>query len=265
MANLFVGDVHTDTEYVLNAIKNTIPLVDEPIDSIVFLGDYTDEWAATNESIIGGVERLIEFKNECVIPTVFLIGNHDFAYLNNAPGPGTHIEIIDEVKDLLLQLEPKMAHAVNNMLCSHAGFTLDYLNEIFNDKVEAPRDANLIANRVNAIYEDSSESVRCRKFNVAGHGRGGYSFTPSCIWADLGRELLRRPAHGITQIVGHTPVYTPIEVMFTEPKFKKATIYACDIFTKSTNGTRGNDEYPPQEHVLFIKENQITNAKTVLN
>ena len=225
MRTLVIGDTHLKFVDIVEKVEETIERWN--IKRVVFTGDYCDDWRATEASFEADIIELadwVEDRREEGLTVDLLFGNHDFQYLIGEPGPGTMIEEMRFVRDVLFPLELKIAAVVDDLLITHAGVTQDWADEW----LEQTDDIHAIAHDLNAMLEEGAYDA----LRTCGPGRGG-SDIPSPLWADLA-ELTSDPLPNIRQIVGHTPVGScwkaPCDTLDGEPD-----IWACDTFSTTPN------------------------------
>lgn len=78
--------------------------------------------------------------------------------------------------------------------------------------------------------------------------RGGWHL-PGPLWADL-RDLVDDPFHGLSQLVGHTPVETAEAPWVCAPDGANASIWACDTMSLFSSGAPIGDG-----SMLLVDEN----------
>lgn len=189
MRYLVVGDTHCKPHILKEAENST------NWDMMIFLGDACDNWGATQADNIAMVKQLIDMKNKYHGKFVWLIGNHDWGYVDTSVRMSGHIkenEIL--IHDLLVENINlwNVAAKFDNILFSHAGVSRLFLQELGTD----------FDNCVKAINSLRLSPDRGNLLNEVGRQCGGFSYTPSPIWA-------RPDEIGYTdciQVVGHTPV-----------------------------------------------------------
>lgn len=220
---LVIGDLHLKTPQIETRVKNTVTSTSS-IREVVFLGDLNDDWNASPEDRVHGMELFIDLRHWLKsqdVEVVTLIGNHDASYLpwvdstsltfrNTSPGHDYDSE--HEISEMLSRVSDlKMAELIYiagvPTVLTHAGVTASWLIKNMPDKADDPQAAvdglnqMLVNGDWNSLY-------------VIGRARGGFhSSIPSPLWADI-KELAYDPAEGFNQIVGHSPVstVTPVHV-----------------------------------------------------
>lgn len=127
MKTLVIGDLHG-----LNVWKSVIEY--EKPDKVVFLGDYFDSFHIKCEDQINNFLDLVALKESGLMEVVLLIGNHDVHYLpyikdTMTAGFQTKYKfmlngVLDKNKHHL-----SIAHRIGNILMTHAGIGLEFLNK----------------------------------------------------------------------------------------------------------------------------------------
>lgn len=223
---------------------------------IVFLGDYVDPYikydniSETNAydnflSILEWRKIILEKYNEYIeskkLNIIMMIGNHDFHYI--VPTDKCRIdykrhdsysrifkgaidysnESLSNEKFILWKYFDKEYLGTSyDMLISHAGFTSNWLNELYADMYSLNRygriDPNIINNdnikyKLNFISNLAHNDVAARKklntyLTHVSHYRGGWHNAGSCIWADINEtfnERYNKLIHkDLWQVFGHT-------------------------------------------------------------
>ena len=125
---LVVGDMHLKEELVLGRIDAAIRQTG--VERVVFCGDYVDEWRSSRLTMLDALDALVAWvrrmrKRGTAVDLV--LGNHDMQYLLRAPGPGTHIDLYDEVT---MPPELRRAHQANDKAVMQAyGFDIKTTTE----------------------------------------------------------------------------------------------------------------------------------------
>ncbi len=202
MKTLIIPDLHGKSNWKLMIYQ-------EHPDRVVFLGDYFDcygEFSAAEQ--IHNFKEIVEYKNSDKAEVIMLIGNHDHHYFPEIGYTGTsgyqkgavkyELErCIDENRKHL-----QMAYEFDNFLCTHAG-----VSEIFMDQVFGKDGWNIddIAGELNELFIHKPHAFT---FN----GIDGYGDDPeqTPIWirprslmkANKDSEIKKK----YIQIVGHTKV-----------------------------------------------------------
>jgi hypothetical protein len=77
---LSIGDIHTKM-WIVEAVKK---LVDK-YDTIIFVGDYADDWGKDGLESLETWHALYMFQQEYPGKVKLVLGNHDFIYVNKTP------------------------------------------------------------------------------------------------------------------------------------------------------------------------------------
>lgn len=221
---LYVGDMHCKQTVIL-------PYVDKVIDKynvseVVFLGDYTDEFSASNTTRIEQLNYQVEWYNKKVserFQITNLIGNHDMAYLKGDGLCSGYVkEVQPNIKSLLSKLNPVIMDYNYDVVASHAGFTETWMN-VFNKTFGGFNDDNF-------RWNDIVSKADLYKLVVSvGEERGGFEGdVPGPLWCDA-NELIEDPCSSVSfQVVGHTPVKTI--AVHDGMKIALCDTFSCDRF-----------------------------------
>lgn len=124
-----IGDLHGRSEWKLILYK-------ENPSKVIFVGDYFDSFDLSAAIQLFNYNEIIKLKEENKIEVVLLIGNHDLHYFPEIGHNGTsgyqhnHAyqigDAIDRSRNHL-----RMAHQIDNILFTHAGFSPVWLESIF--------------------------------------------------------------------------------------------------------------------------------------
>lgn len=223
---LVVGDLHLKSYEVLPKVEDILA-DDAAIDRVVFLGDYCDEWGATDDKMIREIDEFtdwVELRRARGLHIDVLFGNHDFQYLLGEEGPGTHMGLVDYVRSTLLELDPQIACEVDGFLLTHAGLTQWFADEYLDD----PADAAEAAQQLNDMLAENTVSARRALFSC-GVERGGDE-APGPLWADKW-ELEEDPVDDIPQIVGHSPVASVCQGELPRVDDSAPELWFCDTFS----------------------------------
>ena len=178
----------------------------------VCLGDYVDEWECDNKLDMYQeiFDRMKAFKQKFP-ETVFLIGNHDFAYLYPEYGCSGHSRQAEPlVRQSLGSLrwlcgEHKVAVRLGKVLFSHAGITASYLNENY---ATTRRQFNNPKEKFGFHHTGEFIDYVINDMNICLRSEQGHNV----LWNN-NSPLWARPQHtaepmfdeGYLQVVGHTP------------------------------------------------------------
>ena len=124
-----IGDLHGRSDWKL------IVHIEKP-SKVIFIGDYFDSFTLSAAEQLYNYNELIAFKERGECEVVLLIGNHDMHYFPEMGNTGTagyqynHAyqisDVIDRTRNHL-----RMAHQIDNILFTHAGFSPVWLETIF--------------------------------------------------------------------------------------------------------------------------------------
>ena len=197
---VLIPDIHGRTFWE-NAVKK---YQDHPV---VFLGDYVDPYkdeGITNEDALANFKEIIAFAKDNNHVTL-LLGTHDLHYLLSGIEFGRYSRrfcreirrVVEEDFSLF-----KLAHYTrsNNtdILISHAGILSSWLE----CEGLLTQGAKEICKHLNTYLEDEGYL-----FNLADEVsmyRGGFSSSPSPVWADVRDHLKETSPSEYFQIFGHT-------------------------------------------------------------
>jgi predicted phosphodiesterase len=199
---LVVGDMHLKEELILGRVDAAVSQMD--IERVVFCGDYTDEWHSNRLTTLDALDMLVAWvrrRRRQGMEIDLVLGNHDMQYLRRAPGPGTHVDLYDEVANALATLGVQVATIAGNCLVTHAGVTRAWADRHL--ELNDTYDVCDVCQALNAMWGRGGEDDFAA-LESAGPGRGGFEI-PGPLWADQS-ELYQDPLPGIHQIVGHSPV-----------------------------------------------------------
>ena len=179
-------------------------------DRVIFLGDYTDSYTETDETIYTNLHKIIELKQRQPDKFVLLIGNHDAQYLHypHYRCSGFRASAQPVLSALFAKHETlfQVAHQEKSYFFTHAGITNKWLKRFLakteNEMLPIPPAYNL-AGLLNEIHHQSPR-FRNLLFEV-GPKRGGYDLCSGPIWADRSETKIDYLS-GFNQVVGHTPV-----------------------------------------------------------
>jgi calcineurin-like phosphoesterase family protein len=199
MARLIIPDIHQDH------LKAEEIIAKVPHDSVVFLGDYFDQFHDTPSHAAATAQwlekRIAEHPED-----VFLIGNHDVQYLWGICRCSGYsflkdqaiISAVKSVKSLRKHL--KLYTFVDGWLVSHAGLTNHYVKGSDDPIQYLKQVADICMEKLEKHFPESHFLLE------AGTDRGGWLPYGGITWCDW-RKF--EPIPGIKQLVGHTKSYLP--------------------------------------------------------
>jgi hypothetical protein len=197
MKVIVIPDIHGNVEMVDRAIS-MLP----ECDKMIFLGDYTDSFKATNEDILTCVKKVIELKVYNGDKVTLLLGNHDYTYKESPDYycSGHRPEMIDMLKPLFNTGYFYNHKLINGYLFTHAGITERWIDQ-------APYKIENESFLFKALDESEMTQQGRDWLNQVGYARGGMRYNAGGIfWADK-TELDNNAyfsEHIKHQVVGHT-------------------------------------------------------------
>lgn len=222
MRVLVIPDVHLKP-YIFD-MADSIPSTE--YDAIVCLGDIPDDWRASIGDYERTYERALKFADQHREGIYWCYGNHDISYIYASNGREFHesgfndeAAIITDIflKSLKLILGNRLAviHKIDNVLFSHAGLSVSFVEDYLHYSVEDDIDKMLeITNR---FVEPSGIWM---------------------LWNDCS-PLWVRPQHGFVDllepylhVVGHTPVVSAQRV---------GNVLSLDTFSTYNDGSNIGD------------------------
>ncbi len=170
---LAIGDIHTKN-WIIDKVSEVI----SDYDSIVFCGDYADDFDASPQDTLNTWKKLKDLQTKHRIKVNLVLGNHDYIYVYDTPSmqsgynPITHI-LIDAPENKNLRkwlMSLPISIEIDNVTYSHAGITNEWSGK----------------QDVNGLWNDVSP-----------------------IWARPTKDISYK---GISQVFGHTPIDSCIEI-----------------------------------------------------
>ena len=206
MKTIILGDTHGRTDWA------TI-VADQEFDKIVFIGDYFD----SHEDISGRIQidnfcNIVSYKEDNPGKVVLLTGNHDYHYLKGVTEtyssyqPVFHSEIQAHLEDAISKGLMQMCYVKDNMLCSHAGVTKTWYNEMRKKLGIAHPEDTSICHYINDAFKFK---IRLFSFDanagIISRYRDPYGdeITQSPIWVRP-KSLRQDKLDDYIQVVGHT-------------------------------------------------------------
>ena len=202
MKTVVLGDIHGRSNWKLAIYQ------EEPIDRIIFIGDYFDSFEFSGVEQINNFKEIIKYKEDNPqVEVVMLIGNHDHHYFPEVGYTGTSgyqnkiapsiTQVIDENRHHL-----QMAYGFGEYLFTHAGVSPVFMDEVFGENDWS----------IENIVVDLNEMFKYkpRAFDFNGFEATGDNTTQTPIWIRP-RSLMsvnKKHPKGLKkdyiQIVGHT-------------------------------------------------------------
>ena len=231
MKVLFVGDVHNH-QYIFDDVARLDKIYN--FDRVIFLGDYVDDWMTDNNDSLKTLNKVIELKKSNLEKYSLCLGNHEVSYLGY-PCSGHRYELEDAIQQVLTEniglfdYYVKVNLGEKDFICSHAGFTNDYICNVIDKFGEwEPIMEKLNIDKIkNLIY-----------LSFCSSSRGGSHPYSSFIWADKSEMLNNYDIRIIpNQIVGHSPVQT-----ISNLSSEEGIIYFCDTHSTYRDGSKYGDK-----------------------
>lgn len=194
MKMLIVPDVH-GRDFWVEPCKH----IDE-FDKVIFLGDYHDPYPyEVNDRISRHRLRdeLVPFVIDHADKIVCLKGNHDSSYTDGTTKCRFDKYHWLEIRELLNEIDLRLAYREGRYLFSHSGITERWLN-----------------NNDITLTDVLDNNINVDKLDLISTYRGGDADAGSCIWGDLREFAKLKGVDGYYQIFGHTQL--EIEIVGTE-------------------------------------------------
>ena len=226
MKTLVCGDLHTKY-HIFEKVKS----LSEDYETVVFLGDYVDEWHSAPAASYNLVQSLIEWKKVEPKKVVLLLGNHDVSeWLGGEYMCSGYNYSVSSFVSPLFENNKKLfqvAYASDDILYTHAGVTKQWWKSIGHRKCKSADGYAKILNKIDLL--NTNDKYKAKVLAWAGVSRGG-SHTPSPMWADKS-DLENDDIGNIIQVVGHTPV----EHIIYDSNDDRTLIF-CDTHSKTSQG-----------------------------
>jgi len=196
MSNLLIiGDIHNKVGLADLYLKRF------PDTSVIFLGDYFDDFGDTEEDATHTAEWLKESLTHS--NRIHLIGNHDYPYMVNGRVicPGWTKEKQHAVNKVLSPedwAKFKFFHYEKNYYFSHAGITKYWFGKPLDGEIDPQRVEEVVL----LAHSNAMAGLNADPLWAADQCRGGWHDVGGLLWCDW-RVLEHLP--GVNQIVGHTP------------------------------------------------------------
>ena len=216
--HIFIGDIHGRDSW------KKIVEQESQADVFIFYGDYFD---SKGQVKIAGPKQLsnfldiVAFKNSLAASkqeAILLFGNHDFHYMpwfKREPYSGFLPYMAKKYQRALVThfSQLQIAYAYHDLLCTHAGVSIVWLEHFLNREFNSPDWANLSASELADIISQFFE-IRPLQFDFNGFNPFGDDPCQSPIWLrpnDMMQVNKGNLEESIIQIFGHTVVYYPEE------------------------------------------------------
>jgi len=217
MKNIYIGDIHGRDVWK----KITQQHLDA--DNIVFVGDYFDSFDVSGIEQLFNAEDIVRFKKEIELDSTkkvyLLIGNHDIHYWpGNKDGGATsgYQSIMANQFEFFFRDNEdsfQMSVTIGNCLCTHAGVSVNFLEDVGYWKEKNHNDESKVSYFLNDLFkykpnEFLFDAYSNRHYNLAYVDGYGDNEGQSPIWIRP-KSLKRSNAKSdlkkmYIQIVGHT-------------------------------------------------------------
>ncbi len=194
-----IGDIHS------RIVWKQIVEKEKDADTIIFIGDYFDDYANTP-----AIDQLNNFLEICELKadrtmrkkeTILLIGNHDYHYMNNGTWDaysGYQPKAKEMFNNALTRLEKFLQLAYlseDDTIYSHAGVTNSFLDRFFINS----KNPKTIVDSLNNMFREHPD-----RYKFYENDRGGYgdNVNQSPIWVRPG-SLVQDKIDG-HMVIGHT-------------------------------------------------------------
>jgi len=197
-----IGDLHGRSDWKLAIYQ------EEPIDRVIFMGDYFDSFTISGVEQINNFKEIIRYKeSNPQVEVIMLIGNHCHHYFPEIGYTGTSgyqsgiapsiTQVIDENRHHL-----QMAYGFDNYLFTHAGVSPVFMDEAFGENGWTKEN----------IVEDLNELFKYKPkvFEFNGFDAYGDNTTQTPIWIrprslmNANKKHERGLKKDYIQVVGHT-------------------------------------------------------------
>lgn len=209
-------------------------------DRVVFLGDYTDSFVETDETIYSNLLEIIQLKRKKPDTFTLLIGNHDAQYLHfpHYRCAGFRAWAQPSLSKLFAKYEKlfQVAYQQDRHLFTHAGVSNKWLTRFLEKTTNHLLDVLPGYELANLLNEVHQQPMRLQNllFEV-GPQRGGYDAYSGPVWADRA-ETKADYLPGFHQVVGHTPIEdittfgnSSGSITYTDVLERKAAFYEVRI------------------------------------
>jgi DNA repair exonuclease SbcCD nuclease subunit len=202
MKTVVLGDTHGRSNWKLAIYQ------EEPIDRIIFIGDYFDSFEFSGVEQINNFKEIIKYKEDNPqVEVVMLIGNHDHHYFPEVGYTGTSgyqnkiapsiTQVIDENRHHL-----QMAYGFGEYLFTHAGVSPVFMDQVFGENDWSKE--NVVVD-LNELFK-----YKPRAFDFNGFDAHGDNTTQTPIWIrprslmSSNKNYKKSLKKDYIQIVGHT-------------------------------------------------------------
>jgi hypothetical protein len=211
MKTVVIGDTHGRSNWKLAIYQ------EEPVDRVIFIGDYFDSFDISAVEQIHNFKEIIEYKetsftndgkdDQHKTEVVLLIGNHDHHYFPEVGYSGTSgyqsgvapsiTQVIDENRHHL-----QMAYGFDEYLFTHAGVSPVFMDEVYGKDGWSKEN---IVQDLNDLWKYKPNAFQFNGFDAYGDNT-----TQTPIWIRPGSLMSANKKHenglkkDYIQVVGHT-------------------------------------------------------------
>jgi hypothetical protein len=254
MKTVLIGDIHG------RDIWKQIVEKEQDADRIVFVGDYFDSFDVPGVVQLQNFLDIIEFKKNSEKEVVLLFGNHDYHYMPGFTGmgysgyqAGLAYQFRDAIQQNLEHLQ--MAYLFDNVLCSHAGISPEWLHRHFgkendesqyNISTESLEGIRYIVDLINEHFK-----FKPQIFEFCGWNPYGDNTNQTPIWIRPASLMKANKLEGhlkenVIQIVGHTGVTSIFESVTASEKAMGNKYFMIDALASNGYLVRTDNEFIPK-------------------
>lgn len=209
LKTISIGDIHGN-----DAWKK---IDTEKYDRIIFVGDYTDHFTRSNETIINNLRSIIELKNQYPEKVILLLGNHDLGYMypndSRFRCSGYRPELSLDLGEVFQKNRHlfQCAYQIENYLWTHSGMTYEYYYLVYTPLKEKFLKSFQVDPLTNdgMILSMMGFTKEIGILNYVSRSRGGADPYPGIFWADQSEHIQNIIKGNVTpfhQICGHSRV-----------------------------------------------------------
>jgi hypothetical protein len=198
-----IGDLHGRSDWKL------IVNIEKP-KKVIFVGDYFDSFTLSATEQLFNYNELISYKEKNEAEVILLLGNHDIHYfpeISDKRTAGYQYNHAYQISDTIDRTRNhlRMAHQIDNILFTHAGFSPVWLESIFGEGYKLT-DGQTYADLINDIWKYKPNTFCFFAPNRGPYSDYGDDVFQSPVW--IRPKSLQKASKGlrkeIIQVVGHT-------------------------------------------------------------
>lgn len=193
---------------------------------IIFLGDYLEPYTAnegiTHDDAYENFVEILKFAKEHTNNVILLLGNHDFACIDNSMISCRHdyenaernTKLFNDNMDLF-SIAYICEIAGKKRLFTHAGIHKEWVENYLSDCLNNTDDVDEIMEYLNSTLHSNIKKL-LKPLNIMSNFRTYLSMDTfgSCIWSDIREVVSEMDANteeynGVVQYVGHTQIKIP--------------------------------------------------------